>query len=972
MPDDLTRGGDRKLPARPGDRVGHYEIESVLGRGGMGVVYLARDLTLPREVALKCPWPHLAGEPEIRLRFMREARATSQITHPGIVAIYEVFEHEHLPWLAMQRIHGRSLREELIERGPLPARDVLRYGCDLAAALEAAHAQGVLHRDLTPRNVLVTEDGRAMLTDFGLARTLAQPADPSQARTMSLELTRKDHVVGTPPYMSPEQILDRPLDGRSDLFCLGLLLYEMCTGRQAFAAAGLGATVDAILHLEPPPVRSRAPEIPAALDDVVQAAMAKDPARRYESAAALGNDLRAVQRHVEFESYAGEFPTGPQSAPFVRRKRRRRLAVFAALAGVALVALVVGWVFPDRHVPFEDPELEALLTAPGDQHASAISPDARWVSFLAGGVGQQHIYVKQSGGGEPVRVTTQPGNVISQLWSPDGRQIAYLLDQGQAPFLQFIPAFGGAPTASVELEPRFRDGRLLRWIDDVIWIDDGEDALLRWDLTTGSYEELLERGDPPGRRRRLDVSPDGKRVAYTMAEGERNGLWIAEIGGGEPLLLTPPGVSDYSPLWIGPGSRFLAFSSNRTGQIDLWMMKVPRGAARRLTLSVAVEQAGATAPDGSLMTFEELKESGDLWRLDPAGGRMSQLTADTLQDYWPSVARDGSTIVFQRRGPRLGTSTGILGSQILLGRIEGEEVRDLRPLAEYGGAARLSPDGAWAAWVQRGVAGYELWIEELESGHAWPAEAPYRVSWTHQFPRDWLSANLAWTRDGATLYFVSDGEGRQELRRIRPAERSGRTELIVAGAPGLDLRDLRLSEDGRHLAYTELDPWSTGRIELRVRDLATGTERVAHSGDTGAPQPFYCAGWLRGGESLLVLAGSANPDWSERLTVSELRPDGRLRAIGVLERAYGGTARLDVSRQVLYATAIDAATGAHNVFALDLDSGTSRRLTDNRLPGVTFEGLEPLSGGSLLFSRHQVNTDVWLIRDKRRSGVTTP
>jgi serine/threonine protein kinase/tetratricopeptide (TPR) repeat protein len=316
-------------PAEPGQRISHYEIVAEVGRGGMGVIYRARDLTLGRVVALKCPWPP-DPDPHQRSRFMREARATSLLSHPHIVPLFEVLEEDGTPWLAMELIEGTTLRALLAPERPLPILDVLRHAEGLAGALQAAHARKILHRDVNPNNIMVTADGRAVLTDFGLAQ-FVRISDTSTTHTRDSQADGKGRVVGTPQYMSPEQALGKPVDARSDIFALGAVIYEMCTGRQAFPGRG-GDVVDAILHREPTSVSRLNYEVPEELERIIRKALAKNPDERHQDARDLLVDLRTLRRRIDLGSYAGEHVEGPAR----RRGLSRWLLGAAVVAAVAL------------------------------------------------------------------------------------------------------------------------------------------------------------------------------------------------------------------------------------------------------------------------------------------------------------------------------------------------------------------------------------------------------------------------------------------------------------------------------------------------------------------------------------------------------------------------------------------------------------------------------------------------------------
>ncbi|HVR29730.1 MAG TPA: serine/threonine-protein kinase, partial [Thermoanaerobaculia bacterium] len=311
-----------------GTTISHYRVLDELGHGGMGVVYRAVDTRLGREVALKFLPDTVARDGPELARFRREARAASALNHPSICTIYDVGEHEGRHFIAMELVRGVSLAERL-EAGALPMEQVRRLGAQLAGALEAAHAQGVVHRDVKPRNIIVTERGDAKLLDFGLAK--AAPGDSSAtAMTLEAELTQGHGVVGTPNYMSPEQALGRTVDGRTDIFSLGVVLYVMATGRKPFEGSSVPAILDAVLHREPPPVTTVNAGASPALEPIIARCLAKDPDRRYRDARELREDLERLP--------AVASPSSRSATPARSTRRRWAAAVTASLAAVAIAA----------------------------------------------------------------------------------------------------------------------------------------------------------------------------------------------------------------------------------------------------------------------------------------------------------------------------------------------------------------------------------------------------------------------------------------------------------------------------------------------------------------------------------------------------------------------------------------------------------------------------------------------------------
>jgi serine/threonine protein kinase len=319
-----------------GTKLGPYEIVAPLGAGGMGEVYRARDTRLGRDVAIKVLPSHLSSNPDLKARFEREAKAISALSHPHICHLYDIGSQEETDYLVMELLEGESLADRL-KKGPLPLKQALQYGVEIAEALEKAHASGIVHRDLKPGNIMLTKSG-AKLLDFGLAKpsqNVAAMASGSMA-TMSKPLTVEGTIVGTFQYMAPEQVQGHDADARSDLFALGAVLYEMVTGKRAFSGKSQVSVMSAILEKEPDPVSVVQPLAPRALDHVIQRALAKDPGDRWQTARDLMQELKWAAESGELTS--GAVPTTPK-----RRTREVLAWLISSALAVILVAGAIWW-----------------------------------------------------------------------------------------------------------------------------------------------------------------------------------------------------------------------------------------------------------------------------------------------------------------------------------------------------------------------------------------------------------------------------------------------------------------------------------------------------------------------------------------------------------------------------------------------------------------------------------------------------
>jgi protein kinase-like protein/WD40 repeat protein len=913
----------------PGTGLGPYRIDTLIGAGGMGDVYRATDVRLDRVVAIKILPRHLRASSESQARFEREARTVSHLTHPHICTLHDVGHEWGMDFLVMEYLDGETLATRL-SRGVIPLDETLTIGIDIADALDHAHRQGVVHRDLKPANVMLTSVG-AKLLDFGIARErTAGTSATATTRTAAGRAT----IAGTPPYMAPEQTLGLAVSARSDLFALGVVLYECLTGQLPLPQEG--GTRDIGL------LESVAPAAPAPLRSLVGSCLAVAPANRPSSAAVVRSELRSVQHAL-------------QSANSMRR----------AMVMLTMVAIIVGagvyglWprgttdsARPFTTVPF--------VTDRSADYDARISPDGRWISFISDRGGAPALFVQSIDGSEPRPINVPGDAVLSHTWSPDGREFACVVRQKDQTVIEIMAAFtGGLPRVSAPLSGVVEDARVARWTATGIYIDvdrglEGHPLLHAdpadlhtQDITAGWGTQRIDY-------RGFDVSPDGQSVVFVAIAGAQTNLWSAHLDGSGRHQLTNDTWLNRFPVWLGSTGR-IAFQTNRTGQLDLWILDPSSGQATPVTSSPSAEEPTDSTADGSLLLFEQTVEGATLWRQDLSIPRAHQLTANTLSDFWPSVSADGRWLAFQRTRPSLTRGYNFLDARVLAAELEPAGLSSVTEVSNEGINPQLSSDGTWVVYLRRASMSteYGLWACNIRTGERKLIANNAAVPATgRSSPFDVAAQVLAWSATGPTLYFVRRVAAGQEIARADLAR--GTLETFAPARAEL-VRDLRSNRS--NLAYLR---WSPTRrtFRLHIRDLNTLTERVWPE-ESGTA---YLRGWTATG-GLVVVLSTLNADGTSRIAVEERRAIAETRPIAALDDALATTSRVNASGTRLYVTR--SARGVHNIWYIDLADGKFDRLTDNEQLGVSYSGVAPLPNGSVLYSRLESRRDIWIARSNQ-------
>jgi Tol biopolymer transport system component len=815
-----------------GSRVGPYKVLGPLGAGGMGEVYQARDPRLGRNVAVKLLSEGAAADPERLRRFRREARAVASLNHPHILAVYDIGSDDGTDYVVFELLEGQTLRQRL-ESGPLPARKVVEYGVQICRGLAAAHGQGIVHRDLKPENLFLTAGGQVKILDFGLAKQTGPsgPEELSRAETRTTP-TEAGRVMGTVGYMSPEQVQGLPVDTRSDLFALGGILYEMLSGRRAFAGTSAADTLAALLRSDPPEIQREG--VPPGLERVVRRCLEKEPGERFQSAHDLG---------LALETLSG--PAAPTPRPPEQDRGRRRSAVVAAMTAMVVLAGVASWwLWSRRPVAPGGPVQIVPFTADGGfKYAPRLSPDGQKVAYSWTGPEGDNwdVYVKAIGPGtRPLRLTESEAGDWGPVWSPDGQRIAFIRELETGAAIYTVPSLGGQERRLVEVAGvvRPREGFLipaLSWSPDGEWLalseqpdDDHPARVVRLSLTTLERQPLTS---PPAESLGdfyPELSPDGRYVAFVRAASRSLGLhdvWVQALGQSTARRLTF-GNYDYcsGSAWT-PDSRELVFAAGTDGiTAGGRILRVRLAGGDPIPLAGVGGDVAGPSIRANRMVHEQLTPAPvDIWRLPSRSGasadrRLEALIASRWNDEFPAYSPDGHRIAFE--SDRTGDWS------VWVSDVESRNPVQLTTFsaALLGAPAPWSPDGRKIV-VSAESGSWDLYLVDTEGGQ------PRRL--THESSADMCGS---FSRDGRFIYFSSDRGGRPQIWKM-PA----------AGGPAVQVtQDLGLaaqeSEDARAVYYS--NDHGIWRLPLEGGEktpvLRVGEGRVLRGWDL-VPEGIYYA-----------------------------------------------------------------------------------------------------------------------------------
>lgn len=829
-----------------GTKFGRYTIEKKLGEGGMGAVYLAFDTSLERFVALKILSDAFSQDVERVQRLKQEAKAASALNHPNIITIYEIGRTDGIEFIAMEYVEGETLREA-IASGELSLTDAVKIAGQIAEGLGIAHRVRLVHRDIKPENIIIRSDGYVRILDFGLAKSTVSATAGAETETVEMIKTAPGVVMGSVQYMSPEQARGLAVDERSDIWSLGVVLYEMAAGKTPFEGETVSDTLANLIHLEPKSLAEILPGAPAELHRIVNKSLRKNRDERYQNAVEIASDLKNLRRELEAnysdqtllprihstDSGARQFSEETKTriyqtdeaklkqtdedltqtkiitqAATAPNKSPRRILPFVFFGIIGIVLLGGIGLFAAKFLNESGAKIEAFrnpqiskLSDDGKSRLPTISPDSRYVAFQSGEVGARNITVRQLVTDSSVEIVPKSGlNVSAICFSPDTNYVYFLQsDAGKSVnSLYQVPTLGGTPkliVADVDSNITFSpDGKKIAFTrhND----SEGKDTLLTANADGTDEKAVIATPQTAyGYLGNPAWSPMGEKIAVivgTFKGGEAESVSLAEVSldGGKLDLLANGKWAALSDIhWQKNGAGFFALASEKSGEPNqVWSISYPNGERRRITNDTnSYFGLGISGDDKTLITVKS-DASSSVWSYAPSSKNLRQITAESKKlsgEAGIAAKADGNVIVSRREN-----------SEINLWEItpDGKDVQQITSAAKLNADPKISPDGTKICLMSNRTNVWRVWIMDSDGKNAKQLTAVGDE--VNQF-----SPNFA---DGGRVIFYTQQE-----------KNSGVTKLMKVAADGgvpekvfdndENESSVSVSPDGKRLFFFSID-----------------------------------------------------------------------------------------------------------------------------------------------------------------------
>jgi eukaryotic-like serine/threonine-protein kinase len=959
-----------------GTIVGRYRIRGLIGEGGMGKVYRASDSELGRDAALKVLSADLAADEDRVRRFMLEAKAASALNHPNILTVYEIGEFEGMRYIATELINGVTLRERM-RSGQLSIDDGLSIALQASSALCAAHEAGIIHRDIKPENLMIRKDGLVKVLDFGLAKLTESRAEAINEETPTQTLnTAPGLVMGTISYMSPEQARGKELDPRTDIFSLGVVLYELFSGKRPFTGEGQLDVISSILKDEPPRLRQISESLPRQLDRIVNKTLRKDRAQRYQDVRDLQIDLEDLREELKYEARTNRDlePTVLASVQQTSAEPTRRtltdtlyvtprftvmhailfVTAVAALAGAAIYFKPQWGTGPVDVSALKISEVSSWNSAPGELFSTAkFSPDGKLIAFSSTRSGHKNIWVKQTTATEAIQVTNDAFANGDPIWSPAGDEIAFFSQKGNpgsrgnSTGIWRVAALGGTPRSVGAVG----DGsaQLRRWAKGGKIYYESNGNLYAMEVASGASTAVTSFDQSPGRVIWAGISADEKTIAAVRRKEGKWSIEITNIDPAGPGEVVAEGEGEIGGVaWLPERERFfLSRMVDGVYQVFLLDLGSP---LQRLTSSETDSVVADAAPDGSSFIYSSAREQSDIWRVSVTDGKEALVSRSMDPELWPAFSPDGTKVSFQS-AKHLNRGNNLFQSSIMVKNADARE-QPSSPIASNGFLPAWSPDGQAIAFLRPNGSTFDLVTanpggggeKTLVSGGVRPigySVSPYSHIQTTAFD---------WSPDGSIIAY--------------PSDRDGVANIWAASVQGGTLRSLTTNNDPNELYYCPIWSPDGNRIAFYSQARSAGADGRLLKGlrvlniETGEVRQVYepakvgrLIGWTADGEGLVVAESEkAGTLPAETLLRRIPLAGGEPATITILKNAYYYNIFLSPDRkQFAFAARGD---GRDDLWVVPATGGELKRLTSNNDSDLFFSQLGwSGDGSSIVFGK---------------------
>jgi serine/threonine protein kinase len=944
----------------------HYKLIRLLGRGGMAEVFLALDERLNRSVAIKFLNSEFRRDPERMRRFLGEARAASALNHPNILIIHDIGENEGVQYIVSEYVQGDTLTA-LIRRRELSMNEAINVTTQIASALSASHRAGIVHRDIKPDNIMVRRDGSVKVLDFGLAKETGENlygATGFEAQTLEGVATSPGLILGTPQYMSPEQARGQRLDARTDIFSLGIILYELVSGEPPFPGGSMVDVIAAILGKDPRKI-SEIVEVPEGLEKVVERSLQKDRSERYQTIDEMLSDLRSLRS----DSGVGSYNFGDTKKEHARSTRENsvsslpaqrsvpwKLIIFAAIA-IPVLFLIVNWYGNRQSVsvssaPMRSNPITNWSSNTGELVAAAsFSPDAKMIAFAATKTGATEIWTKPVTGGEPIPVTKSGFYNQYPVWSPNGQEIAFFSSRSGSRGIWRVSFAGGEQvqiTSGIGASAR-----------PILWSESGkiifQDGNELWsaDERSGERAKLTDFEVKKVTPRTIQLSRDGSTLAYSVRDGEQWKVMIADLNQipGQQVASSRDQIDQIA--W-DPNGKTVVYSSAANGAYQVYRTGIGYESPVALSNGDNDLFVQDVSSDGASILYGSVNETSDLWTVNVSDGKQAPAVNDVAAEFWAEFSPDGKSLAYQSvaqpdRPYRGSVKSVAAGSS------------DPIVISPEGFSPTWSNDGRWIAYFRRSEAGISIWKARSTGADA------QRIADGFISPPGYLATpylkigtgHISWSPDNSQIAYLAKQDDRMNIWIA--AVDGSRNAAVSANADQKDVLCCpHWMPDGKSIVYasdlpkTEAD--TPGKSRLTSVDAATSTMKILFE----TPERFRFLGLAADGKTALLAvrsdarSASMIPDSTDIYEVS--LQTGSKTKVNTLSNAYFHNIHLSSDgRSIAFVSRKDDVSAIWNI---PVRGGSPKQLVVENDPKILISGLAWSPAGDNIVFGKQTRTNM--------------